>query len=337
MTPMRPTEPTRSTEPKGAPQPANTGSAPAAAAVAMPAPPSSAPEPASPIQRAVPTGLPSDAAVADVAAPRARRNSRRDRAAGGIRPGRWEFTVRLQTPASVSLPTPVSTTAAPEAVGGMQTTYTTCIEADNAVPADLGPQCRLERHDRRGSQVSWSMSCANTGVRSDGRARYRGETMQATVISRIPGAAGTLTGMTQHLTGRHLGPCLPSAGILPSGAPPVPDPATIDRTAAQRTWVEPPPTSPAAPPDGRTAPPLSPLIAGSTKPPAAVAERPPIVESAPEPRLESSSRVERSSRQVRRGRHARHARRGYRHHHARAWYGTSTASFGPSPYSSKVD
>jgi hypothetical protein len=216
------------------------------------------------------------------------------------------------------------------AADSMQTTYTTCIESDNAVPADLGPQCRLERQDRRGSQISWSLSCANTGVRSDGSAQYRGDTMQATVVNHVPAPAGSVTDMIQHLTGRYLGACQPAtAAIPPSSLPPSVDAAGSSPLRAATPAAAPPiATLPATPPpslQGSAAPAPAPA-AGSTAAPPTAAE------------TDAASEPPRAAFQTRRGhvRHGRHAHRSYRHHHGRSAYRAFYAagsSFGPRPNS----
>jgi hypothetical protein len=305
LTPLRPVQPAKSADGVAASSEPATVSAPSAPAAAAATAPSSMP------------AMPGAANIADADAPdkpRARRASRR--AAGGIKPGRWEFTARLETPTTRPASMAGSVSAAQPAGGGMQTTYTTCIQADNAVPADLGPQCRLERHDRRGSRISWSMSCSNTGVRSDGRAQYRGDTMQAAVVSHIPGASGRVTDMTQHLTGRYLGPCLPpTAAMLPTGAPPPINAATGDQPPK-------PPDIESARLQGAAVSGPAPTL-GSTTTPASPA---PTASEPPKKRLESSRRHLR---------HGRHAHRAYRRHRSRAayraWYGGS--SFGPNPIS----
>jgi hypothetical protein len=276
MTPLRPTEPSASIEPPSA------------------------------LRGTAPPGLPTDtgaAASEEAPEPRARRGSRQR--AGSIKPGRWEFRTRLQTPASASSRPPAAARVVPAAAEGMLTTYTTCIEADNAVPADLGPQCRLERHERRGSRISWSMSCSNTGVRAEGVAQYRGDTMLATVVSRLPAAAGTFTEMTQHLTGRYLGRCLSATAAMPL---PVASPAEnrIDQRAAV----------PAAGADGATS-----TLARSAESPEQTASGP------------SVHQLEDSRQQVRQKRRGHRAHRRSRGRSAyRSYRGTSF--LGPSPHSS---
>jgi len=224
MTPLRPAAPPGSADRAAASSASASGAVrPVPAEAVTPAQRSVGPETAPPAPTAAPPGLPGEAATTDTAAaatPRARRSPRRDRAAGGLKPGRWEFTARLQPP------TAAQAAVVRAAADGMQSTYSACIDADNAVPADLGPQCRLERHERRGSRISWSMTCSNTGVRSEGLAQYRGDTMHAAVVSHIPAANGKVTDMTQNLTGRYLGPCLPPAATTaPSGPAPANGPS----------------------------------------------------------------------------------------------------------------
>ena len=177
MTPVRPAKPEKT---------ANPTTAPAGRPAAVPATRSTAREPAA----AIPTIAPpsGDAGIASVAAalpPAALQRGGAAAPAPGSgpvdgssapacrcrqAPRRRRRQTRCQPlPAACRQPTPPAS------------------RRDNAVPADLGPQCSLERQDRRGSQISWSMSCANTGVRSEGLAQYRGDTMQAAVVSHIPG------------------------------------------------------------------------------------------------------------------------------------------------------
>jgi hypothetical protein len=303
MTPVRPVEPEKTAGPA-------TSAASADPQPAMPAPRSTTTQPAAPIRGSASSAISADAGIAETSetrSMRARRHAGRDRAAG-IRPGRWEFTARLRMPASMSSPS--SAAAVADTAGSMQTSYTTCIERDNAVPADLGPQCRLERQDRRGPKVSWSISCANTGVRADGRAKYRGDTMQASVVSHIPAAGGRTVDLTQHLTGRYLGACLPPTAALPSGGPALP--------AAGNS--RPPAVMPAAAPDQTGRAPA----AGSTAPAASSADT--AVEAAP-------AGVHGRHRHLR---HARHAHRAHGRHRGRSVYrvGYGGASFlGPRPSS----
>jgi hypothetical protein len=126
--------------------------------------------------------------------------------AGGaeaFRPGRWELSAEL----AASSPGTASA-----GKGGLTTTRTLCINATNVVPVELGPQCRLDNTRRDGPSITWSMSCSNARdtVRSDGTAQYHGETMEATVVSHLPGANGTVREIPQRITGRYLGPCLRS-------------------------------------------------------------------------------------------------------------------------------
>ena len=131
-------------------------------------------------------------------------------AAGTIKPGRWEFIAQLQT-AAPELPasTPLPPETEPQSGGGIKTSYSGCITSDKAVPAEFGPQCRLDSSDRKGPRITWSMTCTNAkgAVRSDGVATYAGDTMEATMTSHLPGANGKMTDITQRITGRYAGAC----------------------------------------------------------------------------------------------------------------------------------
>jgi hypothetical protein len=130
---------------------------------------------------------------------------------GAVKPGRWQFTAELQTPAAAKSPEAAQAAqpTLPQSGGGINTSYYGCITSERAVPAEFGPQCKLDSTDRNGPAITWSMTCTNPqgAVRSDGVAQYSGDTMEATMISHLPGADGKVTDMTQHITGRYVGPC----------------------------------------------------------------------------------------------------------------------------------
>lgn len=165
-------------------------------------------------------------------------------ASGAVKPGLWEFAAQLQTSAA-SL-RPVGSQAPQEkqipAGGASKTIYTGCIAADKAAPTPSSPQCTLDGVQRNGPQITWSMTCTNpqNSVRSDGVAQYRGDTMEGTVISHLPGAGGTVADVTQRITGRYLGPCTQAADGLPPSGPNAPQNASSGDTAQ---WVEPPAAS----------------------------------------------------------------------------------------------
>ena len=141
-----------------------------------------------------------------------RRAPEAEQAAGGaVKPGRWQFTAELQTPSAPKPPDGAQSPRAtlPQSGGGINTSYYGCITSEKAVPAEFGPQCKLDSTERTGPAITWSMTCTNPqgAVRSDGVAQYSGDTMEATMISHLPGADGKATDMTQHITGRYVGPC----------------------------------------------------------------------------------------------------------------------------------
>lgn len=258
--------------------------------------------------------------------------------AAAIKTGRWQFTAQLQTGAA---PQP----------GGLKTTYTACIASDNAVPAEFGSRCTLDKKEQHNADVSWSMTCPDTKVHSDGVAQYRGDTMQGTLISHLPGANGGGE-MRQHITGRYLGPCPAAAENRPQKtenavtAAPAAASTTETRSQAAVGSAEPAPTTqvkdqpapvsaaPAGGPERRT-------DQGQTS--SAAAQQLPAHSAAPapvEPAPEHAEARREHRRYAHRGeRHRRHyARRGYRTY----WYGgygggysmsSAPHPFGPSPYS----
>jgi Protein of unknown function (DUF3617) len=138
-------------------------------------------------------------------------SAREQTGAGAAKPGRWEFVAQLQTtapsksPGGTSLPPGVE----PQSGGGIKTSYFGCVTPDKPIPVELAPQCKLDSTERNGSAITWSMTCTNPqdAVRSDGVARYSGDTMQATMISHLPGPNGKMTDMTQQITGHYVGRC----------------------------------------------------------------------------------------------------------------------------------
>ena len=137
---------------------------------------------------------------------------RPEQAAGGaVKPGRWQFTAELQTPPAAKSPdeSQAPRAALPQSGGGINTSYYGCITSQKVVPAEFGPQCKLDSTERNGPAITWSMTCTNPqgAVRSDGVAQYSGDTMEATMISHLPGADDKVTDMTQHISGHYVGRC----------------------------------------------------------------------------------------------------------------------------------
>jgi hypothetical protein len=116
-------------------------------------------------------------------------------AAEPIRGGEWQFTTHMQIPGM------------PQQPGGEGMTRTACIDPANPIPADA--QCKLDSVNRSGAVVTWAMTCNSPKgpIHSSGSARYAGETMQASLTSRIPGPNGQPTDAPGTITGRYLGPC----------------------------------------------------------------------------------------------------------------------------------
>ena len=266
--------------------------------------------------------------------------------AGAIKPGEWQFSTQLQTQAPPQasgtqlLPgaAPPAGTAPPG--GALKTTYTSCIAADKAVPSAFGSGCTLDSAQRNGARITWSMTCTNrqNAVRSDGVAQYRGDTMDGTMISHLPvgpGAAGApgakggsnarVTDLTQHITGRYLGPCRSMAqadSAQNRGTPQtpiIPPRASASSTAASGSsmpWVEPPTGSAAAvavpsPATAAARPPspaATPPAATASIPPAATPAAPSAAPAAGPPASTAAAPEQHYSRSAS---HRRHYRRHY--------------------------
>src|SRR5262249_49373137 len=142
-------------------------------------------------------------------------------AQGAVKPGRWEFTTQMQMPATPQLPPGVSLPPGVQAQpGGMSATHTSCIDPERAVPHDPRQGCRIDRMNRNGGTITWSTSCTTQQgtVHSDGEAHYHGDTMDATMTTRVPVASGQSMDNVQRITGRYLGPCGQPAD-LPAAPP----------------------------------------------------------------------------------------------------------------------
>ncbi len=233
---------------------------------------------------------------------------------GGVKPGQWEFTTRLdgfvKPPGSQSPPTPSPQTQSPQAtqsLSGSAATYLSCIQSDRPVPFQFdGAQCKLDSRERQGPRVTWSMTCTNPqgAVRSDGTAQYHGDTMDATLINHFPAANGTVTDLTQRITGRYIGACPQMA----QGAPPPPRPSAPPEAAANAAsggsaqWVEPPAAAGGAKP---------PAAAAGTTPSTAPGDAKPSAAS----RQEAATAAPAEARPPPRTRYAHHRRHYYRRYY----------------------
>jgi uncharacterized protein DUF3617 len=150
----------------------------------------------------------------------------------GIKSGEWQFISELA--------------AAARSNGGAHATYESCVDETNALPAEFGPECQLQRVERKGSQIVWAVSCPGRQTRIDGVAHYSGDTMEATVVTHLPGSANGASGtaVTQHIAGHFLGAC--TRGAQPQSMP-QPAPANPNATAGEvpvaEASIEPPPST----------------------------------------------------------------------------------------------
>lgn len=270
---------------------------------------------------AAPASGPAEPQPAAASAPAEPREASREPAGrGGVKPGLWQFTAHLLAASAAALPQEIQPKAAAtsDAAGGISAHYTSCLSPDNAIPAEFGRQCTLDRRDRNGQVITWTMSCAATHVHIDGTARYHGDTMEATVLSHLAATAGKATTLTQHIAGRYLGACPPQAALQPPGnttaetAKPAPAPSKADAATAK-----PPPAA-----------------ASEAKVPAAANAD---SAGAAEKKAEAEPPPAEHNRRAAHRHEARHVERHYYAHGGRGWsYGGADrgASFGgPAPYS----
>ncbi len=140
------------------------------------------------------------------------------RAADQVKPGKWEFHVEVAMPNMPKLPPGVQLPPGIQmGAGGMSVTRTSCVSEATPLPpdsrlpkpGDKNDQCKVEKMERSGGTMSWAVDCKTPqGVsRTEGTARYNGDTMEATFKSRTVQGSGAVTETTQHITGRYLGAC----------------------------------------------------------------------------------------------------------------------------------
>jgi len=130
-------------------------------------------------------------------------------AADEIKSGKWEFTTQMQLPGAVQ-----SAPSGQAAGGNAPMTRIACIDAANPIPAET--QCKVDQVDRRGSLVTWAMTCNSPRgeIHSAGSARYAGNTMEGTVTARVPGPNGQPVDAPGYIAGRypsHL--AMPNSGV----------------------------------------------------------------------------------------------------------------------------
>jgi hypothetical protein len=106
-----------------------------------------------------------------------------ENSADEIKSGKWEFTTQMQLPGAVQC-----APSGQAAGGNAPMTRIACIDAANPIPAEA--QCKVDQVDRRGSLVTWAMTCNSPRgeIHSAGSARYAGNTMEGTVTALGPGA-----------------------------------------------------------------------------------------------------------------------------------------------------
>jgi hypothetical protein len=105
---------------------------------------------------------------------------------------------------------------------GVTVTHTACVATPDPMaalpsahvppPGATGantPQCKLDRLERNGGTISWASTChmAEATVHSEGTATYQGERMEARYSSRTTRPDAAPIEVSQHVTGRYLGPC----------------------------------------------------------------------------------------------------------------------------------
>ena len=139
------------------------------------------------------------------------------KAADAIKAGKWEFSAQVQMPNMPKLPPGVQL---PPGInigpGGINVTRTSCVNTATPMPADIRApsqqhgQCKVGSVHTDGGTVTWETACTQSDgstVHSDGVAHYTGDTMEATMKTRVTGGPAGTSETTQHVTGHYLGAC----------------------------------------------------------------------------------------------------------------------------------
>jgi PPOX class probable F420-dependent enzyme len=117
-------------------------------------------------------------------------------AADAIKAGKWEFAAQVQVPNMPKLPGVTLPPGINIGPGGINMTRTSCVTASTPLPADIHPptqqhgDCKVAKLDSSGGTVRWESTCAQPDggvVHSEGVAHYTGDTMEASVKTRISG------------------------------------------------------------------------------------------------------------------------------------------------------
>ncbi len=129
-------------------------------------------------------------------------------AADEIRAGKWQFTTEMRMP--VGAPSPPGAQSQPG--GPTKMTRMACITPANPVPVETegNVQCKIDREQRNGGTVSWSMTCTpprGAPVRSDGVAHYRGSAMEANFTTHLTAPNGQPIDNPGRITGYYVGAC----------------------------------------------------------------------------------------------------------------------------------
>lgn len=139
--------------------------------------------------------------------------------ADSVRPGKWEYTVTTQMPGGLpQLPPgvklPPNVQVPTQGVGGgMTQTHTTCIAGGDPTEELRRPRgaskCTMDRMQRSGGSIVWAMTCAtqNGTLHSEGTGRYTADTLEVSIKSRTIARQGMPLEVSNHVTGRYLGPC----------------------------------------------------------------------------------------------------------------------------------
>jgi len=144
-------------------------------------------------------------------------------AADMMRPGKWEYTVTTQMPNMPQMPQLPPGVRLPPNVqmhaggGGMTATHTKCVTSTDPAAELSKPQgpgaaesrCNVEKMNRSSGTVSWFATCTTPDgtSRSEGTARYSADRMEADTKTRTTHGNGPPMEVTNHVTGRYLGPC----------------------------------------------------------------------------------------------------------------------------------
>ena len=135
-----------------------------------------------------------------------------------LKPGQWQLVTDIKGPKPKLPPgakLPPGVEMRPD--GSMHISRTVCVSAKNPIPIGPPPMpqgqgqanCKIDKMDRNGGNLQWAATCTGQQgtMHAEGQGQYQEDTMQTDIRTHATGPNGQPADVTQHTTGKYLGPC----------------------------------------------------------------------------------------------------------------------------------